>query len=608
MLFRCNVKSLVKGITKNSLVTRAMRGWAAIIILVLISMAASLIITQSTDGDAERINVAGSLRMQSYRISQVVLRVNHNLKKSQSELYLELEEFDRRIETPILTELLDFPASNAERQILESTIIEWQDLKAGLLNYRQNNELELLSDIDRFVTGIDKMVGMFQAQTDYKIEQLRLIHAVSISLVIIVAFLALLDLYRMVALPLRELVVAADKARHGELSTRVDYLENDELGLLGTTFNHMASSLEATYQDLESRVATKTHELQAQTESLELLYETSRLINEGSSHASAIRLIRDNLQQTIAAGSFEIYLTPQALAYIEPSEEFKEVSGDDTTWPKCKNSEHCFRIADKKHSYGFLLWHISPQSVTEENRQLIAAVCDLLASAFSRDWKNEQTWRLLLVEERATIARELHDSLAQALVYQKMQVRRWQTLSERGADKAQLAEITAEIRQGLNAAYAQLRELLITFRLKLDDPGLEAALKATAAEYRERGSMIISLNYTLGAMTFRPNAEIHILQIVREALSNVVRHAQADKAEINCYIVDKSEGCRSLVVEVSDNGVGLQDDSSGPMHHGVSIMNERAQSLDAQLSMNNNPDGGVIVRIVCDMEKIKHNG
>ena len=606
------MKSLVRGITINSLVARAMRGWVAIIILVLISMAASLIITQSTDGDAERINVAGSLRMQSYLISQVVLRVNHDLEKSENELYRELEEFDRRIKTPILTELLESPASSAERKALESVISEWQSLKAGLLAYQKHNELKLLSNIDRFVVGIDKMVSMFQAQTDYKIEQLRLIHGVSISLVIIVAFLALLDLYRMVALPLRELVIAADKARHGELSARVDYLENDELGLLGTTFNHMASSLEATYQDLEDRVATKTHELQAQTESLELLYETSRLINDGETHASAIRLIRDNLQQTIGTGSFDINLTHQALAHMEPSDEFKTVSISEDDWPKCKNSEYHFRISDKNISYGFLLWRVEPQDITEEKRQLIAAVCDLVASAFSRDWKNEQTWRLLLVEERATIARELHDSLAQALVYQKMQVRRWQTLSERGADKAQLAEITAEIRQGLNAAYAQLRELLITFRLKLDDPGLESALKATAAEYRERGSMNISLNYTLGVTAFRPNAEIHILQIVREALSNVVRHAQADKVEINCYIKERegedAEGGRNLVVEVSDNGVGLQDNSFGPMHHGVSIMNERAQSLDAQLSMDNNHRGGVTVRIDCEMEKIKRNG
>lgn len=595
---------LVKNITKGSLVRRAMWGWAGIILLVLLSMAASLIITQSTDGDAERINVAGSLRMQSYRISQIVLRVNHDLQKSEYELIDELTEFDRRIRTPILTELLDLSDFNPERQALESVLIEWRELKARLSRHSLADELTLLDEIDQFVAGIDNMVGLFQAQTDLKIEQLRYIHGVSISLVVFIAFFALLDLFRTVVLPLRELVSAAEKAKHGDLSARVDYLKSDELGLLGHTFNHMASSLEETYLELEKRVAQKTHELRAQTESLELLYETSRLINNGVTHASAMRSILDSLKLTIGSGVFELYLTPQALAYVDSSEGFGRIDSDDAGIPEADGIERWFSISDKKHNYGRLLWSAGSSQAFEEQAQLIEAVCDLMASAFSRDWKNEQTWRLLLVEERATIARELHDSLAQALSYLKMQVSRWQTLSERGAEKQQLADITAEIREGLNAAYGQLRELLTTFRLKLDEPGLESALKATVAEYRERGALAIALDYRLGEVALRPNAEIHLLQIVREALSNVVRHAKATQADILLYL----EHDDNLVVEVSDNGVGLTDETAGPMHHGMSIMNERTQSLEAKLAINNNSGGGVTVRIDCDMNKIKRTG
>ncbi|WP_250655687.1 type IV pili methyl-accepting chemotaxis transducer N-terminal domain-containing protein [Alkalimarinus coralli] len=598
------MRFLVRNITKGSLVRRAMWGWAGIIVLVLISMAASLIIIQSTEGDAERINVAGSLRMQSYRISQVVLRVNHGLQKTESSLEKELNEFDRRVETPILAELLDLPPSNLERQSLESVLREWSELKTRLRVHAEDDELPLLAEIDRFASGIDKMVGLFQAHTDLKIEQLRYIHGVSISLVIVIAFLALLDLFRTVVIPLRELVNAADKAKHGDLSARVDYLKNDELGLLGNTFNHMASSLEVTYLELEERVARKTHELRAQTESLELLYETSRLINDGVTHASAMRSILNNLKRTLGGGDFELHLTPQALAYVDPSENFGRIENDDAEPPVSGAVERWFSISDKKHNYGRLLWRAESPKIIEEQEQLIVAVCDLVASAFSRDWKNEQTWRLLLVEERATIARELHDSLAQALSYLKMQVSRWQTLSERNADKQQLADITAEIRTGLNAAYGQLRELLTTFRLKLDEPGLESALKATVAEYRERGSMEIVLDYRLGEMALRPNAEIHLLQIVREALSNVVRHAKATRADILFNIGHDNK----LIVEVSDNGVGLNKESAGPMHHGVSIMNERTQSLDAELAINNNSEGGVTVRIDCDMDKIKRTG
>lgn len=595
---------LVRNITKGSLVGRAMWGWAGIILLVLLSMAASMIITQSTDGDAERINVAGSLRMQSYRISQIVLRVNHDLKSSEGELSNELTEFDRRIKTPILAELLELSDSNPERRALETVLIEWSELKARLLTHSLANELILLDEIDQFVTGIDNMVGLFQAQTDLKIEQLRYIHGVSISLVVFIAFFALLDLFRTVVLPLRELVSAADKAKHGDLSARVDYLKSDELGLLGNTFNHMASSLEETYLELEKRVDQKTQELRAQTESLELLYETSRLINDGVTHASAMRSILDSLKLTIGSGEFELYLTPQALAYVDSSEAFGQIDCDDSVMSEVDEVGRWFGISDKKHNYGRLLWSSGSSQAIEEQEQLIEAVCDLMASAFSRDWKNEQTWRLLLVEERATIARELHDSLAQALSYLKMQVSRWQTLSERGAEKQQLVDITAEIREGLNSAYGQLRELLTTFRLKLDEPGLESALKATVAEYRERGALAIALDYRLGEIALRPNAEIHLLQIVREALSNVVRHAKATQADILLYL----EHDNNLVVEVSDNGVGLMDESSGPMHHGMSIMNERTQSLEAKLAINNNSGGGVTVRIDCDMNKIKRTG
>ena len=116
--------------------------------------------------------------------------------------------------------------------------------------------------------------------------------------------------------------------------------------------------------------------------------------------------------------------------------------------------------------------------------------------------------------------------------------------------------------------------------------------------------MAVTLDYRLGELTLRPNAEIHLLQIVREALSNVVRHAKATRAEVVFYL----DNDNSLVVEVSDNGIGLSDESAGPMHHGMTIMNERTQSLDAKLAIHNNPSGGITVRIDCDMNKIKRTG
>jgi two-component system nitrate/nitrite sensor histidine kinase NarX len=77
------------------------------------------------------------------------------------------------------------------------------------------------------------------------------------------------------------------------------------------------------------------------------------------------------------------------------------------------------------------------------------------------------------------------------------------------------------------------------------------------------------------------NEEFHLLQIVREALTNVIRHARADHALIS---LDCAEG-GEVRVRVEDDGRGIQPDSGGEGHHGVSIMRERARQLGGSLSL-----------------------
>jgi len=91
---------------------------------------------------------------------------------------------------------------------------------------------------------------------------------------------------------------------------------------------------------------------------------------------------------------------------------------------------------------------------------------------------------------------------------------------------------------------------------------------------------------------FSPNEEIHVLQIVREALANVYKHAQASKAAIRVY---QREG--TLMVEVSDNGVGLPAGGAPPSHYGLVIMRDRSQTLGGELSITNAEEGGTLVRL-----------
>lgn len=202
-----------------------------------------------------------------------------------------------------------------------------------------------------------------------------------------------------------------------------------------------------------------------------------------------------------------------------------------------------------------------------------------------------------MLEERAALARELHDSLAQSLAYMKIQVSRLKPLIDNPQldnpqRASEAAEVLGELREGLNSAYRQLRELLTTFRLRIEGEGLGAALKSTVSEFTNRSTVAITLDVHLAGSALTPHEEIHALQIVREALSNVLNHAQARHAHVsvNC----DSDGSVSAIV--TDDGIGIHE-VAGTHHYGMAIMEERARNLQGQLSVENLPDVGTRVTL-----------
>lgn len=134
------------------------------------------------------------------------------------------------------------------------------------------------------------------------------------------------------------------------------------------------------------------------------------------------------------------------------------------------------------------------------------------------------------MEERATIARELHDSIAQSLSCMKMQVSCLQMQGD--ALPAESRQLLGQIRNELNTSWAQLRELLTTFRLQLTEPGLRPALEASCQEYSAHFGFTVQLDYQLPPRFVPSHQAIHLLQIAREALSNALKHASATEVTV----------------------------------------------------------------------------
>jgi two-component system nitrate/nitrite sensor histidine kinase NarX len=215
-----------------------------------------------------------------------------------------------------------------------------------------------------------------------------------------------------------------------------------------------------------------------------------------------------------------------------------------------------------------------------------------IGTALANAKRKQESHRLALHEERSVIARELHDSLAQSLSYLKIQVVRLQTQFPE-ADRSPTAQAAlSELREGLSGAYRQLRELLNTFRLQMHERGLAAALEQTVQEFTERlGYAVILTNRLLG-VELSAHEEIHILQIIREALSNIEHHAAAQNAWIGLTWAEQR-----ILVTIEDNGCGISQHPDKKQHYGLSIMRDRARSLNGQFSVQRREPNGTLVSL-----------
>ncbi len=217
----------------------------------------------------------------------------------------------------------------------------------------------------------------------------------------------------------------------------------------------------------------------------------------------------------------------------------------------------------------------------------------LLAQVLHKDQTLLQHQRLLLMEERAVIARELHDSLAQALSYLKIQSPPCSSAPSPRGIMARPEAAMEQIDEGLSNAYTQLRELLGTFRLSIGDANLGEAIGVMLEQLKPQTRAEIRLQYGLTDTDLEAGQHIHILQLIREAVLNAIKHACAQRIDVSCETL--ADG--NIQVQIADDGVGIGGASSAVNHYGLSIMNERASELHGQLTISEPSSGGTRVHL-----------
>ncbi len=197
----------------------------------------------------------------------------------------------------------------------------------------------------------------------------------------------------------------------------------------------------------------------------------------------------------------------------------------------------------------------------------------------------EQARETAVSEERRRIARDLHDEVTQtiysATLIAEVLPQVWERSPQEGARNL------AKLRQLVRGALAEMRTLLFELRRSaLDHAELEILLPQLADAFTGRTRIPVSLD-TESRGQLPVEAKITFYRIAQEALNNIAKHAEASEVQIT-YAQQPNEA--SLII--SDNGLGFDPAAAEQNGMGISIMQERAASIEARLRLQSLPGAG----------------
>jgi len=246
---------------------------------------------------------------------------------------------------------------------------------------------------------------------------------------------------------------------------------------------------------------------------------------------------------------------------------------------------------------------ISQRPLKQEDKTLLAAIGQQIGVAIESMRLYEQVQNLAVLEERDRIGRELHDGLAQVLGYLYMKSKALEELLSSGGETQAKAELR-EIQEVARDAYRDVRESILDLRTTIT-PG--TGLIPTLKEYLHKFSQQSGVRAELviegdGNMEFTPAAEIQLLRIVQEALTNVRKHSQASRAWVR-FEADE-EGA---LITVEDDGRGFDPSRFGQddqQHFGLQTIRERAESVRGNVQISAQPGQGVKVVVRLPMSRL----
>ncbi len=228
----------------------------------------------------------------------------------------------------------------------------------------------------------------------------------------------------------------------------------------------------------------------------------------------------------------------------------------------------------------------------------LESMADQIAIAIQHGLMTSQLQSLSIVQERGRIAREMHDGLAQVLGYLNLQTQTLGSLLNQGKVE-KLQDELLQMRRAIQTAHADVRENILSLRTTLaQEKGLETAAEEYLTEFGIQTGVRTSFSYQVdGDLSLSSVAEVQLVCILQEALTNVRKHAQAGQVDV-VIRKERHEDGDHIRMQVVDDGTGFQMTGS-KRSFGLQTMRERAESVGGRLDIKS--DGAKGTRIECGL-------
>ena len=472
------------------------------------------------------------------------------------------------------------------------------------------------------LSAIDQLDDSYEIHMEKNLTNLQL--AQTILLISAVSLLTWgISAIRRRVLRLGDLEIAIERIESGETPGPLPQeVYADEVAGLVESFELMRPLMTFAQKSLEARILRRTHEFMTAFEySQEIVSQTDKheilrlalthSMSLVSAHSAALCLIEANgmtlellalegrVEANISMPPTKVEKQPYQIISLTPGTSPAELCRDCLFAQACAG-ENTLRVpleGSTGQIGSICLAREDGRNFDENERQTLQLLASSVAIAIG-NYRLGSNTRLrerqeVIKDERERLAAALHDNLAQTLGYITLKADRAIQLSMI-SDNSQALDELASIKTATRDAYDSVRGVIDNLsENQAEKVGATAvAINAFVSDYREIANLEVNLSLDEQALFRLPlAAQQQIIHIIRESLTNVLRHAQA--TSVNVRLLDQGE---RLVLQIEDNGKGFdpQRKQEGT-HLGLTIMQARSRRSGGLLAIDSRPGQGTII-------------